>query len=68
MLSNQTVNNARFNEEAAKWDTNKKHFESVEKAFEAIRRNVPAFKDGSSKGEIPKQDLPCHCDNYLLFF
>ncbi|KAH7371206.1 S-adenosyl-L-methionine-dependent methyltransferase [Pyrenochaeta sp. MPI-SDFR-AT-0127] len=49
MLSNQEVNNARFNKEAARWDANKKHLEAVEKAFAAITRNVPAFKNGSSK-------------------
>ncbi|ORY19582.1 S-adenosyl-L-methionine-dependent methyltransferase, partial [Clohesyomyces aquaticus] len=47
--SSQEVNNLRFNAEAAAWDSNKKHVESVEMAFEAIKRFVPAFSDGSSK-------------------
>ena len=52
MSSVQEVNNARFNAEASNWDANKKHVESCEKAFEAIKRYVPAFADGSSKGSI----------------
>ncbi|KAF2106242.1 S-adenosyl-L-methionine-dependent methyltransferase [Lophiotrema nucula] len=52
------VNNQRFNEEAAAWDGNKKHVESVEKAFEAIKRFVPAFNDGSSK-ELDVLEIGC---------
>jgi hypothetical protein len=48
-LSSQEVNNARFNEEAAAWDSNKKHVESVQKAYEAILRYVPEFADGRGK-------------------
>jgi hypothetical protein len=48
--TSQEVANARFNTEARNWDANKKHVESCEKAFEAIRKYVPAFADGSSKG------------------
>lgn len=53
LAANQEANNARFNKEAADWDSNKKHVESCEKAFEAIKRYVPAFADGSSKGKHP---------------
>lgn len=54
--SGQEVANERFNQEAAAWDSNKKHVESCEKAFEAIKRYVPAFADGSSKSNtrLPK--------------
>jgi hypothetical protein len=48
-LTSQEVNNARFNAEAAAWDSNKKHVESVQKAFEAILRYVPEFADGRGK-------------------
>jgi hypothetical protein len=48
-MSNQAVNNERFTKEAAEWDANKKHVESTQKAFEAIQRYVPAFKNGSNK-------------------
>lgn len=44
-MSNQDVNNARFTEEAAAWDSNKKHVESTDKAFEAIKRYVPAWDE-----------------------
>jgi hypothetical protein len=44
------VNNARFNKEAADWDANKKHVETCNNAFQAIKRYVPALQDGSSKG------------------
>jgi hypothetical protein len=44
------VNNARFNAEASDWDANKKHVETCNNAFEAIKKYVPAFADGSSKG------------------
>lgn len=50
MSTSQEVNNARFNKEAAEWDSNEKHIESAQKAFEAIKRTVPAFfADGTSK-------------------
>ena len=42
---------ARFNAEASAWDANQKHVESVQKAFEAVKKYVPAFADGSSKGK-----------------
>lgn len=48
-LSSQEINNARFNAEAAAWDSNKKHVESVQKAYEAILRHVPEFADGRGK-------------------
>ena len=51
MSSSLEINNARFNAEAGKWDSNKKHVESVEKAFDAIKKHVPAFADGSSKSQ-----------------
>ncbi|PSN66460.1 S-adenosyl-L-methionine-dependent methyltransferase [Corynespora cassiicola Philippines] len=47
--SSLEVNNARFNAEAEAWDGNKKHVESCEKAYEAIKRYVPSFADGSAK-------------------
>lgn len=47
--TSQDINNARFNQEAADWDNNRKHVESVQLAFEAIKRYVPAFADGSAK-------------------
>ncbi|KAL6709118.1 hypothetical protein ACN47E_001934 [Coniothyrium glycines] len=49
MSSNQAINDARFSKEAVEWDSNEKHVESTQKACEAIKRNVPAFKDGSNK-------------------
>ena len=49
MPNSHEVNNARFNEEAATWDSNKAVVESSQKAFEAIKRFVPGFADGSSK-------------------
>ncbi len=52
MSTSEEINKARFNEEAAKWDDNKKHVESVEKAFEAIKQYVRAFREGESKGRI----------------
>lgn len=48
-LSAREVNDTRFNKEAVDWDANKKHVETCERAFEAIKRHVPAFADGSSK-------------------
>ncbi|PVH95292.1 S-adenosyl-L-methionine-dependent methyltransferase [Periconia macrospinosa] len=48
-MSNQDINNARFDAEAATWDADEKHLDGVEKAFEAIKRHVPAFQDGSAK-------------------
>jgi hypothetical protein len=62
--SNQDVNNARFNEEAAKWDANKKHAEGVTKAFEAIQRYIPAFADGTSKSR--SSPLPSHHTNQSI--
>ncbi|KAJ4299551.1 hypothetical protein N0V90_004797 [Kalmusia sp. IMI 367209] len=63
--SSQQINNDRFNAEAAKWDTNKKHAEGVSKAFEAIQRYVPAFADGSSKN---LDVLEIGCGTGLLSF
>lgn len=60
-LSSQEVNNTRFNKEAAEWDANKKHVESTEKAFEAIKRYVPAFADESAKGIKPLRDAKPRC-------
>jgi hypothetical protein len=48
-MANQEINNSRFTKEAAEWDANKKHVESTQKAFEAIQRYVPAFRNGKSK-------------------
>ncbi|KAF2468759.1 S-adenosyl-L-methionine-dependent methyltransferase [Lindgomyces ingoldianus] len=59
------VNNLRFNAEAAAWDSNKKHVESVEKAFDAIKRSIPAFSDGSSKN---LDVLEIGCGTGLLSF
>jgi hypothetical protein len=47
MAASQDVAKARFDADAADWDSNKKHVESVDKAFEAIKRYVPAFGDKS---------------------
>lgn len=63
--SSLEVNNARFNAEAEAWDANEKHVESVEKAFEAIKRYVPAFADGSSKS---LDVLEIGCGTGLLSF
>jgi len=41
--------NERFDEEAATWDSNKMVVESSQKAFEAIKRHIPAFTNGSAK-------------------
>ncbi|KAF2196336.1 S-adenosyl-L-methionine-dependent methyltransferase [Delitschia confertaspora ATCC 74209] len=49
MASAQEINNERFNAEAASWDTNLTTVESSNKAFEAIKRLVPAFSNGTSK-------------------
>ncbi|KAF2734527.1 S-adenosyl-L-methionine-dependent methyltransferase [Polyplosphaeria fusca] len=65
MSSALEINNERFNAEAAKWDSNKKHVESVEKAFEAIKQHVPAFGDGSSKN---LDVLEIGCGTGLLSF
>jgi hypothetical protein len=51
-MANQDLNNSRFTKEAAEWDSNTKHVESTQKAFEAIQRYVPAFKDGGNKGNV----------------
>jgi hypothetical protein len=51
MAASQDVAKARFDADAADWDSNKKHVESVDKAFEAIKRYVPAFGDGGSKSD-----------------
>jgi hypothetical protein len=51
-MSNQALNNTRFTKEAAEWDANVKHVESTRKAFEAIQRYVPAFKDGTNKSKV----------------
>ncbi|KAF2188964.1 S-adenosyl-L-methionine-dependent methyltransferase [Zopfia rhizophila CBS 207.26] len=59
------VNNLRFNAEAAAWDSNQKHVESVEKAYDAIKRYVPAFADGSSKN---LDVLEIGCGTGLLSF
>ncbi|KAF2264826.1 S-adenosyl-L-methionine-dependent methyltransferase [Lojkania enalia] len=63
--SSLELNQKRFNEDAATWDSNKKHVESVEKAFEAIKRNIPAFGDGSSKN---LDVLEIGCGTGLLSF
>jgi hypothetical protein len=52
-MSNQALNNSRFTKEAAEWDSNTKHVESTQQAFDAIKRYVPAFEDGSSKSSFP---------------
>ncbi|KAJ4351820.1 uncharacterized protein N0V89_007164 [Didymosphaeria variabile] len=65
MASNQEVNNARFDQEAAQWDSNKKHAEGVNKAFDAIKRYVPAFSDGTSKN---LDVLEIGCGTGLLSF
>jgi hypothetical protein len=51
-MANQDLNNSRFTKEAAEWDSNTKHVESTQKAFEAIQRYVPAFGDGGNKGNV----------------
>jgi hypothetical protein len=55
MTTSQEINNARFSKEALEWDSNEKHVESTSKALEAIKRYVPAFKDGRNKG----MSIPC---------
>ena len=64
MASNQEINNARFDKEAATWDTNSKHVEGVEKAFEAIKQHVPAFQDGSSKSTSSPSPLHSLCPTH----
>ncbi|KAF2126455.1 S-adenosyl-L-methionine-dependent methyltransferase [Dothidotthia symphoricarpi CBS 119687] len=49
MASNQEISNARFSVEAREWDSNKKHVESTNNAFDAIKRYVPAFQNGNNK-------------------
>jgi hypothetical protein len=49
VLMAASANNTRFDAEAAEWDNNKKHVESCEKAYEAIKHYVPAFFNGTSK-------------------
>jgi hypothetical protein len=51
-MANQDLNNSRFTKEAAEWDSNTKHVESTRKAFEAIQRYVPAFKDEMNKSTL----------------
>jgi hypothetical protein len=51
-MANQDLNNSRFTKEAAEWDSNTKHVESTQKAFEAIQRYVPAFKSGTNKSTV----------------
>jgi hypothetical protein len=58
LQSSVEADKARFNTEASAWDANKKHVESVEKAFEAIKRYVPAFQDGSSKSMMTPKFYP----------
>ncbi|KAF1921326.1 S-adenosyl-L-methionine-dependent methyltransferase [Ampelomyces quisqualis] len=48
-MSNQALNDSRFTKEAAEWDSNSKHVESTQQAFDAIKRYVPGFKNGQSK-------------------
>ncbi|KAH7067348.1 S-adenosyl-L-methionine-dependent methyltransferase [Paraphoma chrysanthemicola] len=48
-MANQDLNNSRFTKEAAEWDANIKHVESTDMAFQAIKRYVPAFENGTSK-------------------
>jgi hypothetical protein len=58
MTTSQEINNARFSKDALEWDSNEKHVESTSKALEAIKRCVPAFKDGRNKGMIiPRQHV-----------
>ncbi|KAH7113898.1 S-adenosyl-L-methionine-dependent methyltransferase [Dendryphion nanum] len=64
-MSAQDINNARFNAEAAAWDANEKHVESCQKAFEAVKRYVPAFTDGSSQS---LDVLEIGCGTGLLSF
>ncbi|KAF2653839.1 S-adenosyl-L-methionine-dependent methyltransferase [Lophiostoma macrostomum CBS 122681] len=65
MASQRDAAKARFDADAADWDTNKKHVESVDKAFEAIKRYVPAFGDGSAKN---LDVLEIGCGTGLLSF
>jgi hypothetical protein len=58
-MANQDINNSRFTKEAAEWDNNKKHVESTQKAFEAIQRYVPAFKDGTNKSTTSTSNIIC---------
>ncbi|KAF2745048.1 S-adenosyl-L-methionine-dependent methyltransferase [Sporormia fimetaria CBS 119925] len=48
-FSSQEVNNARFNAEAAAWDSNPTTVESTKKALEAIMRYVPELAQGRGK-------------------
>ncbi|KAF1978976.1 S-adenosyl-L-methionine-dependent methyltransferase [Bimuria novae-zelandiae CBS 107.79] len=65
MSSNQDLNNSRFSQEAASWDANKKHLESVQKGFDAITRYIPDFTDGGSKN---LDVLEIGCGTGLLSF
>ncbi|CAN9477474.1 unnamed protein product [Alternaria alternata] len=58
MATSQEINNARFSKEALEWDSNQKHVESTSKALEAIKRYVPAFKDGRNK-ELDVLEIGC---------
>jgi hypothetical protein len=50
MAGSQQAGNL-FDTEADTWDSNKKHVESCDMAVEAIKRHIPAFKNGRSKSE-----------------
>lgn len=56
-LSSQEVNNARFTAEAAEWDNNKKHVESVQLALEALLRYVPELADDRGKSTSRRFDF-----------
>ena len=46
------ANNARFNAEAVKWDSNVAHVRCCEMALESVLHHVPAFADGQAKSRI----------------
>ena len=46
------ANNARFNAEAVKWDSNVAHVRCYEMALESVLHHVPAFADGQAKSKI----------------
>ncbi|KAF2635273.1 S-adenosyl-L-methionine-dependent methyltransferase [Massarina eburnea CBS 473.64] len=64
-MTAQDLSTTHFNTSAATWDTNKKHVEGVEKAFEAITRHIPAFSNGTAKN---LDVLEIGCGTGLLTF
>ncbi|KAF2027471.1 S-adenosyl-L-methionine-dependent methyltransferase [Setomelanomma holmii] len=57
-MANQDLNNSRFTAEAAAWDSNIKHIESTDMAFEATKRYVSAFNNSTNK-DLDVLELGC---------